>query len=188
MQISLDGFAAAANGNLEWAIWNYSGPWKWDDELKKYHIAMTASMDCILLSGKMADNGFIDHWTAIANDSGHEQAVFAKNIVTAQKVIISRTLDASRWENTLLVRGGLVSEVNKLKEKSGKDIIVYGGVSFVAALMKARLIDEYHFVVNPTILGKGLSIFKKSGAPLKLSSVSARAYPCGATVLIYSSR
>ena len=55
MQISLDGFAAAADGNLEWAIWNYSGPWKWDDELKKYHIAMTASMDCILLSGKMAD-------------------------------------------------------------------------------------------------------------------------------------
>jgi dihydrofolate reductase len=77
------------------------------------------------------------------------------------KVVFTKTLEKSEWENTVLAKGDLVEEVNKLKNQEGKDIIVYGGSSFVSALVKENLIDEFHLFVNPVALGKGVVIFDK---------------------------
>lgn len=68
MQISLDGFIADKDGKTDWMLWNWGDEWLWDDELRKYHNEITASVDCILLSGKMVEpgGGFIQRWATMA--------------------------------------------------------------------------------------------------------------------------
>jgi dihydrofolate reductase len=187
MQLSLDGYAAAADGRLDWLIWDFGKDWIWDEELRTYHTGLTASIDCVLLSRKMAEGGFIGHWAEMAENTGHPQAVFAGNIARAKKVVFTKTLDRSVWENTSLAKGDLAAEVNALKMQAGKDIIVYGGASFVSALIQARLIDEYHLVINPTVLGTGMAIFTEAGR-MGLTLTDARPYACGVAVLIYHNK
>ena len=185
MQLSIDGFVSANKPGVRWQVWDFSPEWTWGPELQRYHTDLTASIDCVLLSRKMAEEGFIEHWAGIAKQRNNPQSIFAGNITRAHKVIFSKTLKASRWENAELANGDLVNEVNALKAREGKDMIVYGGASFVSALIKAKLIDEYHLVVNPAILGKGVAIFDKADGMMGLSLVDARAYEKGMAVLRY---
>ena len=83
---------------------------------------------------------------------------FAKRIVSAKKIVVTKTLDKSMWLGTELAKGDLVVEVNKLKKQEGKDIVVNGGSSFDAALIKEELIDEFQFYINPVAFGKGIHI------------------------------
>ncbi len=83
----------------------------------------------------------------------------AKKLVDTPKIVFTKTLEKSNWDNTTLAKGNLTDEINTLKNQSGKDIIVYGGAGFVSSLIKGNLLDEYNFVVNPTALGKGMTIF-----------------------------
>jgi len=186
MQVSLDLFIDGISTGMSWMIWPYNGPWTWDDELKKYFTDVTAANDTILLGWDMADGGYIDHWTGVATQKDDPQAVFAANVVAAHKHVFSRKERRSRWENTTTTTEDLATEVLRLKNLPGKDMIAYGGATFANALVRTGLIDEYHFIVNPAILGKGVSIFKKMDDMLRLKPVAAHLYPCGITVLVYS--
>lgn len=73
---------------------------------------------------------------------------------------LRRQLKKSFWNNTEIVNGELVAEMTKLKNKSGKDIIVYDGGTFATSLIEASLIDEFHLFINPTAIGNGMTIFK----------------------------
>jgi dihydrofolate reductase len=185
MQVSLDLFISGTQSGMKWMIWPYTGPWTWDEELKEYFSEVTASNDTILLGWDMADGGYIDHWTSIAGQKDNSQSIFAANVVAAHKYVFSRKQRQSRWENTTTTTEDLATEVLRLKNLPGKDMIAYGGASFANALVRTGLIDEYHFIVNPAILGKGVSIFTKIDDILRLIPVSARVYPCGITVLVY---
>jgi len=55
----------------------------------------------------------------------------------------------------------LVETVKQLKEKSGKDLLVYGGAGFVSSLIENRLIDELNLFINPIAIGKGMQIFSQ---------------------------
>ena len=72
-----------------------------------------------------------------------------------------------------------------IKNQKGKDIIVYGGASFVSSLIKANLIDDYFLFVNPTAIGDGKGVFNslESKHPMKL--VEAKAFDCGIALLHY---
>jgi dihydrofolate reductase len=188
MQVSLDLFISGTESGMKWMLWPYTGPWTWDEELKRYFIDVTASIDTILLGWDMANGGYIDHWTGIANEKKNPQSVFAANVVAARKLVFSRKKHTSRWDNTTTTTADLATAIRQLKQEPGKDLIAYGGAAFANALLRTGLIDEYHFIVNPAILGEGVSIFKKMDGILPLSPVSARVYPCGVTVLVYQPR
>lgn len=89
------------------------------------------------------------------------------------------------WKNTVVENGDLVTEINTLKKQEGKDIIAYGGATFVSALIKHGLIDEYHVLLNPTALGEGMPIFKTLEKQLNLNLIKAIPFECGITVLYY---
>ncbi len=178
VQLSVDGFAAGPNGELDWMTWN------WDDELKDYVSHLTDTVDTILLGRKMTD-GFISHWTnALANPKSPEFD-FAKLMVDYRKVVFTKTLDKSAWANTELAKGDLVNEVARIKNGKGKDIIVYGGATFVSNLIKNNLIDEYYLFVNPVAIGKGMSIFSKLEAKQNFKLMCAKKFDCGITLLNY---
>jgi dihydrofolate reductase len=187
VQLSVDGYLASVDEKTDWFVWNWGEPWTWDEELKKYHNDLTSSVDCILLSRKMAVEGFVHHWAAAALRGG-DQSRFAKKIGDAKKIVFSKTLDKSVWDNTTIAKGNFVDEINELKRQEGKDIIAYGGATFVSSLIRARLVDEYHLFFNPVVLGKGLPIFGELDTPMNLNPVSAKKYPSGMTVVRYDAR
>jgi dihydrofolate reductase len=106
-------------------------------------------------------------------------------MVETPKIVFSRTLENTVWENTKLAQGDSTQETLHLKEQSGKDIIVYGGSSFVASLIKQGLIDEYNLFINPVALGKGLAIFNDLEEKINLTLVKNKAFDCGITLLCY---
>ncbi len=172
VQITVDGYIAGPNGEMDWMVWD------WDDALKNYVTAITAPVDCIILGRKLAQ-GFIPHWAANPEQEG------ADKMNNTAKVVFTKTLDKSEWPNTVLAKGNLVDEITQLKMQPGKDIIVYGGANFVSALIKEGLIDEYHLFINPTAIGNGMTIFKELDGKLNLALVKSTSFACGIVVLNY---
>lgn len=182
VQISIDGYIARTDGRTDWMIWNWGNDWEWDDKLQKDFTDITNSIDCILLSRQMAEEGFVAHWEKTAQDRNNSQYTFAKKISDTKKIVFTKTIHQSRWNNTYIAKKDFVGEINDLKKQEGNDIIVYGGATFASSLIKAGLIDEYYLFVNPTALGSGLSIFKEQ---TNLTLIDAASYGCGITVLKY---
>lgn len=177
MQVSIDGYVAGPNGEMDWMVWD------WDEALKDYVKNLTAPVDCILL-GRVLAQGFIPHWQGLATNPDTNEP-FASKMHETAKVVFTRTLGATEWENTSLATGDLAEEIAKLKQQDGKDIIVYGGGSFVSNLIKQNLIDEYHLFVNPAILGSGMPIFQGVDAKHAMKLVSATPFASGIVVLQY---
>lgn len=185
MQMSVDGFVADTNGKTDWQLWKWDTEWNWDDELKKYFTGIMDSVDCILLSRKMAKEGFISHWKQAAENPNDPRFAFARKINETHKVVFTKTLEKSEWDNADLAKGGLAEEINRLKSKGGKDIIVYGGAGFVSALIKEGLIDEFQLFINPVAIGGGMTIFSQLYSKQNMTLVKAGSYDCGMVVLIY---
>jgi dihydrofolate reductase len=178
MQLTLDGFVAGPNGEMDWMVWN------WDDELKKYVTEITDPVDCIVLGRKLAQ-GFIPHWATIAANPDNPEFTAGKKFTHTHKVVFTKTLDKSEWDNTVLAKGDLIDEITKLKRQDGKDIIAYGGAGFASSLIKQGLIDEYHLFINPVAIGKGMAIFSNLEKKLTLQLVKARSFDSGIVVLCY---
>jgi dihydrofolate reductase len=97
-------------------------------------------------------------------------------------VVFSKTLPHVEGKNVRVENGDLVDAVKQLKSRPGKDIIVYGGATFVSSLVEHGLIDEMNFFVNPVAIGNGMRVFKGK-TPLKLTA--SKAYPSGIVVNSY---
>ena len=191
IQTSIDGFIARKNGTTDWMIWDWGPNWGWDKALQQYHTDLTKSADCILLSKQMAQEGFKAHWKQVAENPDDSRYEFAKHITDTYKIVFSSTLEKSTaipggWENTDIAEGNYVEFITDLKPRKGKNILVYGGASFVSSLIKARLIDEFHLIINPVVIGDGLPIFKEVMDKQDMKLNKARSFDSGMAVLNYS--
>ena len=180
IQMSIDGYIAGPNGEMDWMVWN------WDEALKQYVKDITEPVDCIVLGRKLAE-GFIPYWASNPELEG------ADKMNNTDKVVFTQTLNNSDpiitgWNNTVLAKGDLVEEINMLKSQTGKDIIAYGGANFVSALIKQGLVDEFHLFINPTILGDGMAIFKALESKQNLALVKSTSFKCGIVILNYESK
>jgi dihydrofolate reductase len=179
IQMSVDGFIGGPNGELDWMFWGR------DEEFDKRLNDITDSIDTILLGRKMTP-GFIDYWSEVLNRPPDDPEYdFAKIMMDTPKFVFSRTLKKSEWRNTQLQNGDTVEFINKLKEKPGKDIIVYGGANFVSSLIRSGVIDEYNLFINPTAIGKGLTIFSEIDAYNRLQLNESKSYDCGVVLNQY---
>jgi dihydrofolate reductase len=172
VQMTVDGYIAGPNGEMDWMVFN------WDNELKKYVTEISESFDCIILGRKLAQ-GFIPHWASNPEQEG------ADKFNSTKKFVFTKTIDKSEWYNTILAKGDLVDEITKLKNQDGKDIIVYGGSTFVSALIKKGLVDEFHLFINPTAIGSGLTIFNELDSRQNLTLIKSISFDCGIVVLNY---
>ena len=181
MQTSFDGFVSTGpNDDQTWVTWAL-------EEIKSHVLELFDTSDTILIGRKLAVD-YIPFWEDTVTKPEHEMVEMAKRIVAAKKIVFTKTLDHSLWPNTVLAKGNLTEEVNRLKQQSGKDLIVYGGSSFVAALIKEKLIDEFHFFVNPVVLGKGVSVFEQLDDPQQLQLVKSVTYNSGIVLMQYVPR
>lgn len=155
MQITVDGFVAGSQGQLDWMTPES------DERQVRYLQELTASIDLILLGRKMAEES-IPHWENVAKSQSQEPEVdYARTFVATPKIIFSRTLQNIQGDNTRIEKGDLKQTVTSLKNQNGKNIIVYGGANFVSELIKHDLIDEFYLLVNPVSIGNGKGIFNQ---------------------------
>lgn len=178
VQMTVDGYIAGLNGEMDFMVWN------WDDELKQYVKAITEPVDCIILGRKLAE-GFIPHWATVAANPDDPEFTAGQKFTDTPKVVFTKTLDKSEWDNTVLAKGNLVDEITNLKKQDGKDIIAYGGATFVSALIKQGLIDKFYLLINPTAIGNGMTIFKELDSQQNLTLVKSTSFDCGIVVLNY---
>lgn len=175
MQLSVDGYVAGPNGEMDWMAWD------WGDDIKQYVTILTKNVDTIVLGRKMAE-GFIPHWTAAAQAPDADE--FTNKMVDLQKVVFSKTLTESPWENTKVI-ADLVEGIKKLKTTAGADIMAYGSAGLASALIKEGLVDDFHFFINPAAIGEGMPIFKLLNTTLNLKLVKSQAFEVGIVVLNY---
>jgi dihydrofolate reductase len=183
IQMTVDGFVAGPNGELDWMVMN------WSDDIMEYVTGMTDPVDGILMGRKMTE-GFITYWSSVVKDPANPEYEFGRKMYDTPKVVFTKTLNESDptvtgWQNTVLAKGDLLEEVQKLKDQEGGDLIVYGGSNFVSNLIRNNLIDEYYLFINPVVLGKGLTIFNSVEQKKDLELKDSRTFDCGITLLYY---
>ncbi|RWM13923.1 MAG: dihydrofolate reductase [Mesorhizobium sp.] len=185
MQMSVDGFVGS-DEDRRWQLWEWGDDSDWDEQLKQDFNAVFTTVDTILLSRKMAEQGYLAHWGNAAKKYPKDRFyAFAQRIIEAEKVVASDRLEASRWERTRVVSGDLPPEIDALKRGEGGDIAVFGGAGFASALIAAGLVDEFQLFINPAVLGSGRRIFDIGGFS-RLMLLGSRPYACGMVVSRYA--
>ncbi|WP_345953111.1 dihydrofolate reductase family protein [Mucilaginibacter sp. PAMB04168] len=178
VQMTIDGFIAGPNGEMNWMTL------PWTEDLNKYVGEITATVDTIVLGRKLAE-GFIPYWASVAENSDAADFIAGQKFTNTLKVVFTKTLQQSTWNNTVLAKGNLTQEINQLKEQDGNDIIAYGGAMFVSSLIKEGLIDEFNLLINPTAIGSGMAIFKDLDSQQSLNLVGSTAFECGIVAFQY---
>lgn len=153
MHISLDGFCAGPNGELEWA--------RVDEELYEYVADLVRTVDTALY-GRITYGMMEGYWPTVpANPESTEHDLrHAEWVENVQKIVFSRTLDNVTWNNTRLVKDDIAEEVARLKRQPGGDMMIFGSPSIVHTLTRHGLIDDWRITVNPIVLGRGIPLFK----------------------------
>lgn len=175
MQVTVDGFVAGPEGQLDWMTFDM------DAGLLAFINHLTDTSDTILLGRKMTD-GFVKYWEHVVTQEDSAEQAFARKMVDLPKVVFSKTLQHVDGKNVRVENGDLAVAVKQLKGQPGKDIVVYGGATFVSSLIEHGLIDEMNLFVNPVAIGNGMRVFREK-TPLKLATSTA--YPCGIVVNSY---
>jgi dihydrofolate reductase len=166
MGVSLDGFIAGPDGDIDW-----SAP---GEELHRFHNQQARELGAHLCGRRLYE--VMRYWeTADQNPSlpDHELE-FARIWQALPKIVFSKTLDSVEG-NARLVRDGVVEEVARLKEQPGQDLAV-GGAGLASTLIEAGLVDEYRLFVSPVILGAGTPYFPALGHRIELELVETRTF------------
>ncbi|TMU55557.1 dihydrofolate reductase family protein [Flagellimonas algicola] len=181
MQVSLDGFnSTGLNDEQQWVTWAW-------DEIKQYVLEIANSADTEIIGRKLAVD-YIPYWLHTLTKPNDPMYELAKIKAKQKKIVFSRTLKKLELENTILEKGNLREQVTKMKNQNGKDIVVYGGSSFVSNLIEESLIDEFHLFVNPIALGRGIPIFNKLDDWQQFKLIRSISFKSGIVLLHYKTK
>jgi dihydrofolate reductase len=158
-----------------------------DDETHEYFTQLLRDVD-LLVFGRKTYQLMVPFWPEVAKNQSMTKASneFARTFDGIHKIVFSRSLDSADDKNTRIVRTGLHDEILKLKQETGKNILV-GGVDVPSQLIELGLIDEYRFVVSPIIAGEGRRLLEGASLRdrLQLKLVESKIFKSGCVVLRY---
>lgn len=179
MHVSLDGFGAGLNGQMDWI--------QVDDEIFDHGAERIYATD-IALYGRKTYQLMESYWPTAAdqpNPTKHviEHSRWYKNV---KKVVLSKTMEEKNFTNTQVISNNLVTEINKLKQRTEKEILIFGSPTAGHSLMDANLIDNYWFNINPVLLGKGIPVFKDIKTKTDLSLISSKVFSSGVVCFYYT--
>ena len=179
MHISLDGFVAGRNGELDWA--------KVDDEIFD-HVGKRISEGDTALYGRVTYQLMESYWPTAAdkpNASKHD-IEHSKWYSKVHKVVLSKTIKEAGLTNTKIISDNLSDGINELKKSGDKEILLFGSPTATHSLIQLNLIDGYWLFVNPIILGRGIPLFTDIKDKIKLELLTTRQFTCGVTELNYA--
>jgi dihydrofolate reductase len=187
MHVSLDGFVAGLNGEMDWI--------KVDEEIFDF-VGKRISEGDTALYGRVTYQMMENYWptagdmpTASRHDIEHSK--WYKNV---HKVVLSKSMKEAGLTNTTIISDNLSVRINEIKQQParpdntverGNEILLFGSPRATHSLMQLNLIDGYWLFVNPIILGRGIPLFAGNKDHTKLKLLSTRQFTCGVTELNY---
>ncbi|AIQ52710.1 dihydrofolate reductase family protein [Paenibacillus sp. FSL R7-0331] len=158
-----------------------------DEELHQYTVDLMEQSDGLLL-GRKVYQLMESAWPAIAasGDGPSYMVDFARKLDRKPKYVFSRTLEHVSWQNSFLLKGPVLEEVQQLTAE-GKSLIVNGGPGLGSTLAQSGLVDEYHFLVQPIVAGHGPQLLGGIRDRLKLKLSGTQTFGSGVVVLRYTS-
>lgn len=182
-RISVDGYFASLNEEtwgMDWFIF--------DPEVDKAARALGDSKVLpLLLMGGTTFSGFERSWVPHLTNPNSPPAMkaVAEELTRMTKLVFSKSIKASTWDNTRFFSGHLTEEIRKIKQEKGADIMIMGSGTIIRQLAKENLIDDYIFIVSPVIAGQGKTMF--SNVPqIGLKLMSAQSFASGNLLLHYT--
>lgn len=174
--VSLDGFAAGPDNSLDWVFI--------DEEIHTFFNDQSRECDAYLYGRGMYEL-MSAYWpTADLNPTASPAEMdFSRIWKATPKIVFSKTLGTVEW-NSRLVRDNAAEEVKKLKAQPGKPLGI-GGPTLAASMIQQGLVDEFHLMVNPVILGSGLPFFPPMAHKISLQLVETRKFAGGVVYLRY---
>ena len=158
-----------------------------DEGMLEHFTRLLQDVD-LLVYGRKTYQLMVPYWPDIAKSQTETNAdlEFARAFVSLKKVVFSRSLASMEDGDTRIVGTNLRDEIVKLKQETGKPILV-GGVDIPSQLIELGLVDEYRFVVGPTFVGKGRRLLEEVSLPerLQLKLVESKIFESGYVALRY---
>jgi len=179
MNLSLDGYVAAPDGDINWGVSS--------DELFGWWLEQEQAID-LFLYGRGLWETMSSHWPTGDQRPGASPAeiAFARNWRDTPKVVFSSTIDELDW-NTRVVTGDAIAEITRLKAGDGGPMRV-GGATLAGAAMRAGLVDEYEIVTHPVLVGGGAPFFSTLDSAVNLNLVETRTFTGGTVLARYERR
>lgn len=190
-RVSAEGYFASADGNLDWVV-----P---EPALDAAAADGLGGADTILF-GRRTYDLFESFWPTVAGDSptapdphgdgrhSKEMRAMADWINSTTKILFSRTRQAATWANSHILHTFDPVEVEAMKARPGKDMMIFGSGSIVSLLTQHGLIDEYQLIVSPLLLGSGQPLVTGVSARTGLELIEATPFPSGNVRLRYARR
>jgi dihydrofolate reductase len=100
-----------------------------------------------------------------------------------RKIVFSRTIQSPSWKNTTVIRSDLKKQINQLRSKEGKNIMVYGSAKLLSALQAANLVDEYQLWIHPVFLGSGKPLFQRENGSVFFKQEYIRTFSSGVVMM-----
>ncbi|MEO6253815.1 MAG: dihydrofolate reductase family protein [Ferruginibacter sp.] len=186
MHISLDGFVAGPNGEMDWI--------KADEDIFD-HVGKRISEGDTALYGRVTYQMMEDYWptagdkpTATKHEIEHSKWYDKVHKVVLSKTIKEAGLPAGQagLTNTKIISDNLSDRIHEIKQQAGKDILLFGSPTATHSLIQLNLIDGYWLFVNPIILGQGIPLFVDIKHKIELKLLTTRQFNCGVTELNYT--
>lgn len=178
MHISLDGFVAGPNGEMNWINVN--------DEIFS-HVEKRIGQGDTAMYGRVTYQMMESYWPTAADkpDASNHDKVHSHWYMNSKKIVLSRSMKGKDTPTTKIISDNIAAEINSIRQQSGNEILLFGSPSATHALMRENLIDGYWLFVNPILLGKGIPLFSGEQAKSKLHLVGTTRFDCGVTELKY---
>jgi dihydrofolate reductase len=181
MTITVDGYIAGTNGELDWAVVL--------EDAKAIDTGLIDRVD-IALIGHGVYKDMAGHWTAAVENPAtpKHEAEFAEKYNAITKLVFSTREEKLEWNaRQVLVkdRADIAQAVAALKAQPGKDMVLFGGVRIAQTFVQLGLIDEYQLVVHPVILGSGKPLFQDIKDRINLKLVNTKHDKSGILLVCY---
>lgn len=182
MSISVDGFVGGPNGEKDWVF-------KSSDEASRAWSVGQSWEAGLIIMGRKSFEGMAPYWPTATGPFAAPMNEIPKAVFTQKGFKVSPSASSSpaaaSWAEARVFDGDLAEGIRQLKQEPGKPILAIGGAGFMRSLIGTGLIDEYHLVIHPVVLGAGLQIFTGLAKPLDLKLVAVKDFPGGIVVHTY---
>jgi dihydrofolate reductase len=178
MHVSLDGFVAGPNGEMNWI--------KVDEEIFD-HVGKRISEGGTALYGRVTYQMMENYWPTAGDqpDASKHDIEHSKWYSKVHKVVLSKTLNDADLAHTTVISDNISDQINEIKQQEGEDILLFGSPTATHSLIQLGLIDGYWLFVNPVILGRGIPLFVDIKDQIKLKLLTTQQFTCGVTELNY---
>ena len=175
--VSLDGVMQAPGGGEDFKHAGWTFQINRGQEGDQFKVDETRETEALLL-GRVTYEGFAAAWPSVKGE-------FADKFNSMPKYVVSSTLEDPEWNNSTVLKGDVVEEVRRLRQRLGGNIVVHGSARLVQTLVEHDLVDELRLMVFPVVLGTGKRLFGDTSDKKPLRLVNSKTVGDGVVILIF---